>query len=86
MSKDVKKIVADTSFYVCFLDDIKKPVYLLKVVARFDFIVSKLIHDELSKSQSFNKYLRNSKKIIILDFHYNFGEILRPFLGKEEIS
>ena len=81
---DNKKIIADSSFYICFLDDINNTTFLnLLYQHSFKFLTTKIINDEINKSAS---YLEVENGLVSqFSFPYNISEILRPFFGKEEI-
>ena len=45
-------LIPDSSFYICFLDDIKKPEFLKKIIqnSNFNIFTGKIIKDEIKKS------------------------------------
>jgi len=82
----MNKVVADSSFYICFLDDIKRPEYLIRLLDHFEFVLGKIIHKEIKKSPNYSR-IENIVKRKVLYFEYeNYGEILRPFFSMEEIQ
>jgi predicted nucleic acid-binding protein len=88
LNKKKLHVVADASFYLFFLDDIKKPNYLIRIVShfRFQFIVGKKVLDEVKTSESYSSINPTIDQWIQ---HFNlvyFGEILRPFFSLEEIK
>ena len=82
----MNKVVADSTFYICFLDDIKRSEYLIRLANHFEFVVGKVIHEEIKKSQNYS-CIENIMKKKVLHFEYeNYGEILRPFFSMKEIQ
>lgn len=78
------EILADSSFFLCFLDDIEQPEVLKRILSRFDFLVTPLVYKEVNKSIHF-KHIQNHPKIILVPKE-NLGEVLRPFFSKNEIK
>lgn len=81
---ETNEILADSSFYLCFLDDIEQPNVLKRVLDNFDFLITPMVYKEVSKSIHFN-VVRNHPKIILVPKE-NLGEGLRPFFSKKEIE
>jgi predicted nucleic acid-binding protein len=79
------QVIADSTFYLCFLDDIKKPDYLILVIKKLDFFIGKIVKTEIEKSSNFYKigcFIGNR----ITYFEYaEFGELLKPFFSSIEI-
>jgi len=81
------KIVPDSSFYICFLDDINSPQYLMRILNcnLFDFLTGRKILKEISKSPKYQSIRdKIEKKVRIFDYA-TYGEILKPFISLEEI-
>ena len=78
------EIIADSSFFLCFLDDIEQPEVLKRVLYKLDFLVTPIVYREISKSINF-KCVQNHPKIILVPKE-NLGEALRPFFSKKEIE
>lgn len=78
------EIIADSSFYICFLDDINRPEILCKIINEFDFIITPLVKNEIKKSKNYF-HLQNNKNIAFIQFSLDYGEILKAFFSKEEI-
>lgn len=81
-------IIPDSSFYICFLDDIKKPDYLLKIIKcdKFKFFTGFIIKEEIEKSSYYSKIEKIINLKIQIFKYYDYGEILRPFFSIEEIK
>jgi predicted nucleic acid-binding protein len=77
-------MLADSTFYLCFLDDIEQPEVLIKILDRFNFLITPIVYKEVSKSNNFGHIQFNPK--IIMFPKENLGEILRPFFSKKEIE
>jgi predicted nucleic acid-binding protein len=77
-------MLADSSFYLCFLEDIEKPEVLKKLLDGFTFLITPIVYNEVSKSRNF-KHIKANPKIILLPKE-NLGEALRPFFSKKEIE
>ena len=75
-------IVADSSFYICFLEDINRSDFLLFLLDRYDFAVGNKIHMEISRCEHYGIIKGNPHLAILPD--YNFSEALRPFFSDYE--
>jgi len=75
-------IVADSSFYLCFLEDIKRPDILILMLAEFEFAIGGKIHSEISRCEHYKSIDANEHLTILSD--YDFSEALRPFFSKYE--
>jgi len=84
MLKEPHKVIADSSFYLCFLDDIKDIDFLNRIIDRFDFYITPLVEREIKIEK--NKSLRENKKVIRIGTYIDFGEILKSFLSKKDID
>jgi len=81
---ETNEILADSSFYLCFLDDIEQPKVLERILERFDFLITPIVYKEVSRSTHF-KYVKNHPKIILVSKE-SLGEALRPFFSEKEIE
>lgn len=81
-------IVPDSSFYICFLDDINKPQYLHQLLEcnAFRFITGSRIKEEVSRSSNYKMIEKTVEIHVQIFMYYNYGEILRPFFSLEEIT
>lgn len=77
-------IVADSTFFLCFLEDIEQPEVLARMLNRFDFLMTPLVYKEVSKCANFKNIETNPKLILVP--RENLGEILRPFFSKKQIE
>jgi predicted nucleic acid-binding protein len=77
-------MLADSSFYFCFLEDIEQPEVLKRLLDGFRFLITPIVYNEVSKSRNF-KYIESHPKIILLPKE-NLGEALRPFFSRKEIE
>ena len=76
-------MIADSSFYICFLDDITCPSFLNTVLSGpFQFLVTPTVHDEIKRSKNYTQIQRNN--ITEMDFPFDISRILKPFFGKDE--
>ena len=80
-----EKIFADSTFYICFLDDISDPQYLLKFIEKFDFLLTPIVKEEIKKSENY-RFIKECKHISDLESVHNVGKILEPFFGTDEIK
>lgn len=79
-----ESIVADASFYLCFLEDIKHPQILVKILDNFLFFLPPAVFDEIRVCKTFFhiKGHRNTQQVT----GYDYGAILEPFLGKKQLG
>lgn len=81
------KVVADSSFYICFLDDIRRPKYLIRIIKNFEFLIGEILENEIRQSQNYF-HVKNfiGTKIILFDYKdYFYGELLKPLFSVGEI-
>jgi len=78
------EMLADSSFYLCFLEDIKQPEVLLRILQRFDFLITPIVYKEVSKSDNFNR-IQSCHRLRLISKE-NLGEILKPFFSQKEIE
>jgi hypothetical protein len=81
-------IVPNSSFYLCFLDDIESPHYLARILnhERFDFVAGEKILEEVKRSSRYRLVERKVERRVKIFKYLNYGEILRPFFSVEEIE
>lgn len=77
-----KEIVADSSFYICFLEDIQQPHELIRFLKCFIFIITPIVYDEVSKCKDFQQV----ESVCNLTKHSPVGEILKPFFSKSQVE
>ena len=80
-------IIADSSFYICFLDDIKKPDYLKHILTHFRFVIGKIVKKEIARSPMFKKIESIINTVVDnISADENFDELLKPFFSVKEIE
>ena len=80
-------IIADSSFYICFLDDIKKPYYLKHILTHFQICYWKNSKKEIARSQAFKKIESIINTVVDnISADENFDELLKPFFSVKEIE
>lgn len=81
-------IIPDSSFFICFLDDIGKPERLLEIInsSKFSLIIGKMISQEIRKSENFFRISEEiHQKAIVYDY-YEYGEAVKVFFSESEIE
>ncbi|MHA1987265.1 MAG: hypothetical protein ACW98D_11540 [Promethearchaeota archaeon] len=80
-------IIADSSFYICFLDDIKDPDILILFFTQpeFIFILGNIISGEVEKSVNFSNIQDKFRSYVKIFSYYEYGEIIKPFFSEDEI-
>ena len=85
MSSKTIHVIADSSFYICFLDDIACPILLNRILAGpFQFLITRIVQDEIKKSKNYSQIKIEKTKLLTNPF--NTSKILRPFFGRDEAS
>jgi len=81
------EVIPDSSFFICFLDDIKRPEYIVKIFSyeRFSLVLGRVVNEEIKKSKNYSQIEKTLNSAKSFDYT-KFGEILRPFMSVEEIS
>ena len=82
LTKD-NQMIADSSFYLCFLEDIKKPDVLISVLDKFELFIPPLVCREISVSSNFNTIQTHPK---LTRYNGTFGEALRPFFSEKQVQ
>ncbi len=77
-------VVADSSFYICFLHDIQNPELLHILLREFEFAMGQKVHWEICNCTNYDSIRNNEHIVVVTDM--NFSEILRPFFSKYEIE
>jgi predicted nucleic acid-binding protein len=80
------KLLADSTFYICFIDCISEQEVLKEIIKYFDCILTPVVHKELSspKYKTDIKGFIDENKIFIPGL--NLGEALTPFFSKAEVK
>jgi len=84
---DILKVIPDSSFFICFLDDIKMPTILKRIITfeYFRIVLCEKVKKELLRSLEFKK-LFNDLNERFEGFEYSmYAEVLRPLFAREEI-
>jgi len=84
---DIFNVIPDSSFFICFLDDIKMSIILKRIITfnYFTFILCEKVKKELLNNSKFKK-LFNDLNEHFESFEYStYAEILRPLFAEEEI-
>ncbi|MDI3475370.1 MAG: hypothetical protein PWQ95_1098 [Thermococcaceae archaeon] len=83
-----KEIISDSTFYICFLDDINYPEGLKKIInsRKFKFVIGDVVENEIKKSSNYPLIKSDLSKVREKPLPFNYGEIVRPFLGISEIK
>jgi predicted nucleic acid-binding protein len=81
-------IVADSSFFICFLDDIKEFKTLIKLLKydKFVYLTGKIIEREIRLSKNFNYINQPFEYYVSVFKYYNYEKIIEPFLSIKEIK
>lgn len=81
----MKDLIADSSFYICFLDDIQCYEDLLKIMDHFKVHISPKVSEEISKSNHFSKikFHKNINNFTLPNF--DIGELIKPFFSKDQV-
>ena len=78
------QFLADSSFYLCFLEDIEQPQVLIRILDKCDFLITPIVYKEVSKSDNF-KNIQTHPKMFLVQKQY-LGEALRPLFSKKQIE
>lgn len=81
-------VVSDSSFYICFLNDITRPGLLIRIIESepFQFVIGPVIKSEVKKSQNFDEISQTFHTNLEVFSYYKYGEIIRPLLSLDEIE
>jgi len=81
-------IVPNSTFYICFLDDINCPQYLIRILDHegFEFLTGKKILEEIKKASGYQFVRKNIEEKVRIFEYVAYSEILRPFMSLEEIK
>jgi predicted nucleic acid-binding protein len=82
------RVVPDSSFYICFLDDIQRVDALLRLVTcdAYSLVMGVVIRREVTAKRCPEDFL-DAVNTHVEAFEYStYGEILRPFFSVEEVD
>lgn len=81
------RVVSDSSFYICFLDDIRRVDALLRLLTcgHYAFIMGSVIRREVTAKECPEDFLDTLHSHVEFFEYFGHGEILRPFFGDAEI-
>jgi hypothetical protein len=83
-----RAVIPDATFFICFIGDINKPEYLLKILqsSYFKFITAKIILSEIKKHPISTDLKEEILKALENFKYHDYGEILKPFFSKMQIK
>jgi predicted nucleic acid-binding protein len=81
------RVIPDSSFYICFLDDIGRVDALILLVTsrHHSFVMGSVIRREVTAKECPEDFLDTLTRDIEIFDYYDHAEILRPFFGDEEM-
>lgn len=82
------RVIPDSSFYICFLNDIQRVDALLRLLAceQYSFVMGAVVRREVTTKKCPEEF-HEAMNQYVEGFEYNtYGEILRPFFGVEEVE
>jgi len=82
------KVIPNSSFFICFLDDIKRPCFLKRIVTHnpFTFVLCKKVKEEvLAKTESKASFFNELNDYFEYSDFSSYSEVLRPFFAEEEL-
>ncbi len=81
------KVIPNSTFFICFLDDIERPESLSKIMTyeEFNFVLGRIVRNEISKSRNYQKISYHIENATLMEYEA-FEEVLKPFMSSDEIS
>ncbi len=80
-------IIADASFYICFLNDINCPDALIKILDNFTAHIPPRIYSEVKKAKIIEVLDSRKDKISLFsDAPFELGEVTKALFAKSEIA
>ena len=81
-------VVSDSSFIMCFIDDIGNSLCLNGFLERpnLSFVIGEIILAEVAKSPNYFLFEKMCKPNLTIFDYYAYGEILRPFFSIDEME
>ncbi|MCL4376240.1 hypothetical protein M1558_01985 [Candidatus Parvarchaeota archaeon] len=76
-------VIADSTFYIYFLDDVNEVSLLLKIMEKFKFHIPPKIKEEIMRSTNFYQ-IENNKNLYLEKLPYDIKQILNPILSSNE--
>ena len=82
------EVIADSTFYICFLDDINYTEGLNKLFKskKFNFVIGPIVETEIRRSKNYPKINSALTSVKKSPPPFNYGEIVKPFLSITEIK
>jgi hypothetical protein len=79
-------LIADASFYICFLDCIKESDCLIRILDNFNTHIPPKISKEISISNNWSK-ISGHKNLNHFDIPpFDIGKVIQPFLSERELE
>ncbi len=82
----IGEIVADASFYICFLDCVGKKDYLVKILDKFKTHIPPKVEEEVKKSKNWKDISKHKNLNYFFKPCFDVGKVIQPLLSKEEIK
>jgi predicted nucleic acid-binding protein len=81
-------IIPDSSFFICFLDDIEKPEHIIDLlnVELFSFFMGGTTFNEIKKSKNYFGIEKEFRQKITIYDYFEYGEIVKVFFSTNEIK
>lgn len=85
---DKTSIIPDSTFFLCFIDDINDNQDLIKILNadRFHFLMGPVVYSEISKSKNYESISETIKNSTSTFPYYDYGAIIKPFFSLDEIK
>lgn len=82
----LNELVADSSFYICFLDCINKSDYLIRILDNFKTHIPPKVSEEIKDSKNWRKISNHKNLNTFFVPSFDIGKPIQPFLSKQEIK
>jgi len=83
------RVIPNSSFFICFLDDIRMPYFLRRIVTHnpFTFVLCKKVKEEVAaKAESKASFFNELNNYFEYSDFSSYSEVLRPFFAEKELT
>lgn len=81
-----RELVADSSFYICFLDCIKDTKSLIEILDNFKAHIPPKVSEEIRNSPNWRRISNHKNLNHFSNPPFDIGKLIQPFLSKQEIK
>jgi len=79
MNNNVNGVSADSSFYICFVDDLEEKEWIYKFIKLYSFYIGRRVLSEIPDTLLNDDDFRNSVTVV----DYDYYSLIKPIFGRD---